>query len=119
MDSQIQREGVGEGAQCLERIVAAHKREQGRQCDIPGEKSGSEGHGNDHDGIDQLAEQRAEVISKLEMFALRDAFPEMVELNIAILGGNVGNHGGEHGARCSGINQLEQADLGLYNRAAG
>ena len=50
------------------------------------------------------------------MLALRDAFPEMIELNIAVLRGDIGHHGGEHGARCGGINQLKQADLGLYNR---
>ena len=51
------------------------------------------------------------------MFAAGEPLPEVIDLHVTVLCGDVGQHRGKNGARCGGVNQLEEPDFRFHHGA--
>ena len=82
-------------------------------------EGGPERHGDDHDGVDHLTHQGAEVVANPEVLAFGHPLPEVKQLDVAVLGSDVGEHRGKHRPRSGGIDQLVEPYGLLHDVAVG
>ena len=86
-NDQIEECGIQQRTQCFEQpAVTDHIRHFG--CAF----TSIEQYENDQGGVQQLGEQRAEVVAQPKMPALGQVFPEVIQSNIHKLGAEIGDH---------------------------
>ncbi len=104
VDANIEGDGIQSRDDQFEDVTGEYENPELRPnggIRFDGQRGGVEvGDGNDRKRIDELADHGRAVVAQPEMFAACDFFPEMEEINIAELGGEIGTHGGQNGPHC-------------------
>ena len=96
MDTDIEGQGISKSNTEFEHVAVPHQHKHGPKAYCPSKKRGAKSHSDYHKGIHPLADNGTAVITQPQVLAAREFSPEVEHEHIAVLGGDVGYHGGEY-----------------------